>query len=66
MSATSFSNYEPDPWILDRLAVDHVNEYPTMHYFEIPIHTPSMTAYKMFTKDLERILVLTDYFWKFQ
>ena len=22
----------------------HVKEYPTMHYFGIPIHTPSMTV----------------------
>ena len=32
------------------------NEYPTMHYFEIPRHTQSMIAYSF----------LTEYFWKFQ
>ena len=36
--------------------MEHVNEYPTMHYYEIPGHTQSMIAYK----------ILTKYFWKFQ
>ena len=33
----------------------HVYEYPTMHYFGIPIHTQSMITYK----------ILTENFWKF-
>ena len=28
----------------------HVKEYPTMHYFGIPIHTPSMTTYIIFAE----------------
>ena len=39
-----------------RVVIGHVNEYPTMHYFGIPRHTHSMTAYK----------ISTEYFWKFQ
>ena len=38
------------------LTIGHVNEYPTMHYIEIPTNAQSMIAYK----------VLTEYYWKFQ
>ena len=36
--------------------MQHVNEYPILHYFGIPRHTQSMIASK----------ILTEYFWKFQ
>ena len=32
------------------MRIGHVNEYPTMHYFGIPRHTPSMIAYKSLTE----------------
>ena len=38
------------------LVIGHVNEYPTMHYFETPRHTQPMIEYN----------ILTEYFWKFQ
>ena len=38
------------------IAIGHVDECPTMHYFGIPRHTESMIAYK----------ILNEYFWKFQ
>mgnify|MGYP001801787920 CR=1 FL=1 len=37
-------------------SIEHVNEYPTMHYFETPGHTQSMIAH----------MILTEYFWKVQ
>ena len=36
--------------------IEHVNEYPTMHYFGIPRHTRSTISYT----------ILTEYFWKSQ
>ena len=36
--------------------IEHVDEYPAMHYFGIPRHTQSMMAYT----------ILTEYFWTFQ
>ena len=36
--------------------IGYINGHPTMHYFGIPRHTPSLIAYK----------ILTEYFWKFQ
>ena len=44
------------PFLFVELAIGHVNEYPTMHYYGIPIQTQSMIAYK----------TLTEYFWKYQ
>ena len=38
------------------IAVGHVNDYPTMHYFGNPRRTQSMIAY----------VILTEYFWKFK
>ena len=35
------------------VAIDHDNEYPTMHYFGNPRHIQSMIAY----------MILTEYFW---
>ena len=36
------------------LSIRHVNEYPTVHYYEIPRYTWSKIAYK----------ILTEYLWK--
>ena len=30
--------------------IEHVNEYPTIHYFRNPRHTQSMIAYKILTE----------------
>ena len=38
------------------IIIEHVNEYPTIHYFGNPRHTLSMIAY----------ILLTECFWKFQ
>ena len=40
----------------DLAQIEHIDEYPTMHYFGNPRPTQSMTAY----------MILTEYFWKFQ
>ena len=36
--------------IRDFCEIGHVNEYPTMHYFEIPRDTQSMVAYTVLTE----------------
>ena len=47
--------HQLNPW-LHRLGPNrHANEYPTMHYFGISIHTRFMIAFT----------ILTEYFWNF-
>ena len=47
-----FTSSVSEIWV----AIGHVNEYPSMHYFGIPRHTQSIIAYT----------ILTKYFWKSQ
>ena len=38
--------------------IEHVHEYPTMHYFGIPRHTSSTIAYKISSECVWKFLVI--------